>query len=56
VQVYQGPTALLSPCLALPPQALRSTDVAIAVGDYASGFNKTGDIDVEFDDVTFDMK
>jgi|HubBroStandDraft_1064217.scaffolds.fasta_scaffold89069_1 hypothetical protein len=56
VQVFQGTTALLSPCLPLPPQLLHPSVVSISLGDYAAGFASTGSIDVEFDNVTFDIE
>jgi len=56
VQVYEGVTALLSPCLALPSRLLHPASVAIALGDYTGGVGNTGAINVEFDNVTFDIK
>jgi hypothetical protein len=55
VQVFDGSTALLSSCLALPPGLQHPTSVSVVLGDYASGLESTGSIDVEFDDVTFDF-
>jgi hypothetical protein len=55
-QIYQGPTPLLSQCLPLPPDFSHPTEVSIVLGDYASGFDNTGNEDVEFDNVTFDVK
>ena len=57
VQIYDGVTPLLASCLALP-SALREPpkSISIVLGDYAGGvFASTGSIDVEFDDVTFDL-
>jgi hypothetical protein len=54
VQIFEGPTPLLSSCLALPPTLAHPTVVSVVVGDYTAGFGNTGSIDVEFDDVTFD--
>ncbi len=56
VQVFQGTTALLSPCMPLPPHLLHPTALSIALGDYAAGFGNTGNINVEYDDVTFDVR
>jgi hypothetical protein len=56
VQIYEGPTALLSPCLPLPPNLLHPGVVSVVLGDYAAGFGVTGSIDVDFDDVTFDVQ
>jgi hypothetical protein len=55
VQVFDGVTALLSSCLALPSDLRHPTSVSVVVGDYAGGLASTGSIDVEFDDVTFDL-
>jgi hypothetical protein len=54
-QIFQGPTPISS-CLPLPPDFTHPTEVAIIIGDYASGLNNTGNVDVEFDNVTFDIK
>jgi hypothetical protein len=56
VQVYEGPTALLSPCLALPADLLRPSVVSVVLGDYTVGLGNTGSIDVDFDNVTFDVR
>jgi hypothetical protein len=56
VQIYEGITPLLSPCLALPPHLLHPATVSIALGDYAGGLESTGVISVEFDNVTFDVQ
>jgi hypothetical protein len=56
VQIYEGITPLLSPCLALPPHLLHPASVSIALGDYAGGLESTGVINVEFDNVTFDIQ
>ena len=55
VQVYQGATPLLTPCLPLPAELLKPGPVSIAIGDEASGFRSTGQVDIEFDNVTFDV-
>jgi hypothetical protein len=56
VQIYAGITPLLSPCLALPPHLLHPASVSISLGDYAGGLDNTGVINVEFDNVTFDIQ
>ena len=56
VQVYSGPSRLLSPCLPLPPQFGHPTVLSIALGDVAGGLEHTGSVNVEFDNVTFDIK
>lgn len=54
VQIYQGPTALLSHCMLLPDGLSSPRVFSIALGDYTGGFGSTGNVDLEFDDVTFD--
>jgi hypothetical protein len=56
VQVYQGPTAQLQPCLSLPSDLSNPSVLSIALGDYAGGFGRTGDVDIAFDNVTFDVE
>jgi hypothetical protein len=56
VQIYAGVSALLSPCLALPPSLSRPTTPAIAVGIFSAGVGKTGNVGVAFDDVTYDTQ
>jgi hypothetical protein len=56
LQIYEGITALLSPCLALPPHLLHPASVSVALGAYAGGLESTGVINVEFDNVTFDVQ
>ena len=56
VQVFQGMTPLLSPCLPLPPHLVHPGALSIVLGDYAAGIGGTGAINVEFDDVTFDAR
>jgi hypothetical protein len=56
VQVYGGPSRLLSACLPLPPQFGHPTVLSIALGDVAGGAGRTGSVNVEFDNVTFDIR
>jgi hypothetical protein len=56
IQVYQGVTPLLSPCLALPTEFVTPRGLSIAIGDYAGGTGNVGSVGVEFDNVTFDEK
>jgi hypothetical protein len=55
VQIFDGSTALLSSCLVLPPGLRHPTSVSVVLGDYAAALASTGSIDVEFDNVTFDL-
>jgi hypothetical protein len=56
IQVYQGPTAVLSPCLPVPPQVTAPSTISSALGDEAAGLGNTGTVDLEFDNVTFDVR
>ncbi len=57
LQIFEGITPLLSPCLAhYPPPLLHPASVSIALGDYAGGLGTTGIVSVEFDNVTFDIQ
>jgi hypothetical protein len=55
VQVYQGPTPLLAKCLALPPSLANPSTVSIVLGDLAAGLQNTGNVDLEFDDLTLSV-
>jgi hypothetical protein len=55
IQVYQGPTPQLTPCLTLPSAITRPGAISIALGDVAGGLGFTGQVDMEFDNVTFDI-
>ena len=55
LQGYRGPTPLLTPCMPLPPSLSNPGVVSIALGDYAAGLGNTGAIDLEFDNVTYDV-
>ncbi|MGO8996404.1 MAG: hypothetical protein ACLQVI_24075 [Polyangiaceae bacterium] len=56
IQIYQGVTPLLSPCLALPAEFVTPHALSVALGDYAGGGGNTGTVDIEFDNVTFTEK
>jgi hypothetical protein len=56
LQVYRGATPLLMPCLMLPSEFASPHVVSIALGDVAGGAAHTGMIDLEFDNVTFNIK
>ncbi len=56
LQVYRGVTALLSSCVDLPPEFAMPTVLSIVLGDVAGGVGKTGTVNLEFDNVTFDVK
>jgi len=55
VQVYQGPTPILPKCLPLPPSLSNPSTVSIVLGDLAAGLQNTGNVDLEFDDVTLNV-
>jgi len=55
LQIYQGITPLLTPCLPLSGQLLARHTLSIAIGDYAGGWGSVGQVDIEFDDVTFNI-
>jgi hypothetical protein len=55
IQAFDGVTPLLTPCMPLPPSLSNPSVVSIAIGDYAGGLASTGDVDIEFDDVTLDV-
>jgi hypothetical protein len=54
-QVFQGPTALLAHCMPLPPSLSDPKVVSIALGDYSAGVGNTGNVDIAFDNVTFNV-
>jgi hypothetical protein len=56
VQIYQGLTALLKQCMALPPSMSDPSVLSVIVGDDAVGFGATGVIDLEFDNLWFDVR
>ena len=56
IQIYQGVTPLLSPCLALPAEFVTPHALSVALGDYAGGGGNTGTVNIEFDNVTFTEK
>jgi hypothetical protein len=53
-QIYQGATPLLSPCLPLPASFVDPKVLSIALGVFAAGLGNIGNMQVEFDNVTFD--
>jgi len=57
VNVALGTTSLLDHCMDLPSSLATPDQFAIALGDYAGGLltTNTGTIDLEFDNVTFDV-
>jgi hypothetical protein len=55
LQVYAGTTAELAQCLPLPASFGTAKTVSIAIGDYTALLGNTGTVDVEFDNVTFDV-
>jgi hypothetical protein len=52
-QLYIGPSAQLSPCLALPPSLSHLGQASIALGVYSGGAQNTGTVGVTFDNVTY---
>jgi hypothetical protein len=56
LQVYRGVSPLLSSCLSLPPEFATPTVLSIALGDVAGGAGHTGQVNLEFDNVTFNVK
>lgn len=54
VQVFDGTSAQLGSCVPLPGELLSRRTLSIILGDYVVGFGSVGQIDLEFDDVTFD--
>ncbi len=54
VQVYDGASPQLGSCVPLPGELLSRRTLSIVLGDYVVGFGSVGQIDLEFDDVTFD--
>lgn len=54
VQVYDGTSAQLGSCVQLPQELLARRTLSIVLGDYVVGLGSVGQIDLEFDDVTFD--
>lgn len=55
LQAYVGPTPLLASCMPLPPSLSNPSVLAVGIGDYAGGLGGTGDIDLEFDNLTLDV-
>jgi len=57
VQVFTGGAMkLLSTCLPLPAEFAMPKVLSIALGDVSGGLAKTGSVEIEFDNVTFDIK
>jgi hypothetical protein len=56
VQMYHGPMPLLSSCLALPPEFANPKVLSIGLGNVAGPLGKTGSVNLEFDNVTFNIK
>ncbi len=54
-QVFEGPTKLLAQCMPLPPPLSNPKVLSVALGDYAAGLGNTGNVDLSFDNVTFDI-
>ncbi|HEX8789923.1 MAG TPA: hypothetical protein VF765_03155 [Polyangiaceae bacterium] len=54
VQVYDGMSAQLGSCVPLPQELLARRTLSVVLGDYVVGLGSVGQIDLEFDDVTFD--
>jgi hypothetical protein len=51
-----GAMKLLSTCLPLPAEFAMPKVLSIALGDVSGGLAKTGSVEIEFDNVTFDIK
>ena len=60
LQVYRGADApsqaLLASCLPLPSEFANPTVLSIVLGDVAGGAGHTGSVNLEFDNVTFNIK
>lgn len=56
LQVYRGVLTQLASCVPLPPEFAQPQIVSIMLGDVAGGTGKTGPINLEFDNVTFNIK
>ena len=56
VQLYRGVAPQLASCLALPPQFAKPTILSVGLGDVSGGLGKTDHVDLEFDNVLFDVK
>jgi hypothetical protein len=56
LQIYNGEAPQMGTCLVLPPEFADPKVLSIALGDVAGGGAHTGMINVEFDNVTFDIK
>jgi hypothetical protein len=56
LQVYRGISQLLTSCLPLPPEFANPTVLSIVLGDVAGGAGHTGTVNLEFDNVTFNIK
>jgi hypothetical protein len=56
VQVFDGTSPQLGSCVPLPPELLARRTLSIVLGDYVVGLGNVGQIDLEFDDVTFDAQ
>jgi hypothetical protein len=52
-QLFIGGQAQLNPCLALPASLAHPTDAFVALGMYSGGLGNSGNVAVEFDDVTY---
>jgi len=56
VQVFDGTSPQLGSCVPLPPELLARRTLSIVLGDYVVGLGNVGQMDLEFDDVTFDTQ
>ena len=54
--VYQGVPPQPSSCVPLPPEFANPTVLSIVLGDVAGGAGHTGSVDLEFDNVTFNIR
>jgi hypothetical protein len=56
VQVFDIMSPQLGSCVPLPAELLARRTLSIVLGDYVVGFGSVGQIDLEFDDVTFNAQ
>jgi hypothetical protein len=56
VQIYDGTSPQLGACVPIAQELLARRTLSVVIGDYFVGLGNVGQIDLEFDDVTFDAQ
>lgn len=56
VQIFDGMSPQLASCEPIPQELLARRTLSVVLGDYVVGLGNVGQVDLEFDDVTFDAQ